>query len=132
MSMKGLEDLERAFDRGLNAWESGIAQKQAARMGTKCVREIKRLTPVITGNLRRRWRSRAEAVKGEVRIILENDADYAAVVNNGRREVDGSGETTGYKGGKHMLEKGIAAYREQYMADDLAGMAEALREGMKG
>jgi len=47
MSMKSLEDLERAFDKGLNAWESGIAEKRAAQMGQKCVREVKRNTPHI-------------------------------------------------------------------------------------
>ena len=58
--MKSLEDLERAFERGLNAWESGIVGQQANRMGSKVVREIKRKTPVDTGNLRRRWRWEVE------------------------------------------------------------------------
>ena len=49
--MKSLEDLEKAFDRGLEAWESDIALKDARKMGQKCVREIKRETPIDTGNL---------------------------------------------------------------------------------
>ena len=80
--MRSLEDLERAFDRGLNAWESGKVLTVAGRMGQKCVREVKRKTPVITGNLRRRWRSSAEKQGNDVVIILENDADYAEAVNN--------------------------------------------------
>lgn len=132
MSMKSLEDLERAFDRGLNAWETEIVRKKAAQMGMKCVREVKRKTPVITGNLRRRWTSRVEAQKNDTRIILENDAEYAAPVNDGHRIVNGAGETIGYKEGRHMLEKGIAAYKDHYMADDLEDMIRQLREGMKG
>ena len=31
MSMKSLEDLERAFDRGLNAWESEIVAAHAKK-----------------------------------------------------------------------------------------------------
>lgn len=132
MSMKSLEDLERAFDRGLSVWETEIVRKKAAQMGMKCVREVKRKTPVITGNLRRRWTSRVEAQKNDTRIILENDAEYAAPVNDGHRIVNGAGETVGYKEGRHMLEKGIAAYKDHYMADDLEDMITQLREGMKG
>lgn len=130
--MKGLEDLERAFERGLDAWEGGIVRKHAERMGQKAVREIKRRTPIITGNLRRRWRSRVEAGAKDVRIILEDDADYAAPVNNGHRIVDGAGRTVGYKQGKHMLEKGLAAYQEHYMPDDLQAILDELSGKMKG
>lgn len=127
--MKSLEDLERAFERGLNAWESGIVGQQANRMGSKAVREIKRKTPVDTGNLRRRWRWEVEvADKGhEARIHLLNDADYAAPVNDGHRIVRG-GKTVGKDEGHHMLEKGVEAYRSTYLQDDLQEMVDRLRE----
>ena len=102
--MRSLEDLERAFDRGLNAWESGKVLTVAGRMGQKCVREVKRKTPVITGNLRRRWRSSAEKQGNDVVIILENDADYAEAVNNGHRIVS-HGKTGGIcwsRGSRHI------------------------------
>ncbi len=38
--MRSLEDLERAFERGLNAWESGKVLTVAGRMGQKCGREV--------------------------------------------------------------------------------------------
>lgn len=129
--MKNLEDLERAFDRGLNAWESGIVMHAAGRMGQKCIREIKRLTPHITGNLRRRWYSTAEKRDGDIIIHLCDDADYAAAVNDGHRIVAG-GRTIGKKPGRHMLEKGIAAYQDKYMADDMQEMVDSLRNAMKG
>ncbi len=131
MSMKSLADLERIFERGLNAWESSIAEKQAARMGQKCVREVKRLTKVKTGNLRRKWRSEVKKQNDDLQIMIENDADYAPYVNNGHRIVTG-GRTTGFKEGYHMLEKGIAAYQDTYMEDDLQEMAEELQKAMKG
>ena len=87
MSMKSLEDLERAFDRGLNAWESGIVVEHAEKMGKKIVREVKRETKVVTGNLRRRWDERVEARSNGADIIVENDAEYAAPVNDGHRVV---------------------------------------------
>ena len=64
MAMKSLEDLERAFDRGLNAWEREIVTKQAQKMGQKLVKSVRSKTPVITGNLRRRWTSEVNAGKG--------------------------------------------------------------------
>ena len=129
--MRSLEDLERAFDRGLNAWESGKVLTVAGRMGQKCVREVKRKTPVITGNLRRRWRSSAEKRGNDVVVILENDADYAEAVNNGHRIVS-HGKTVGKTDGRHMLGQGIAAYRDTYMADDLQEMVDVLKKGMGG
>ena len=114
MSMKSLEDLERAFDRGLTAGESGLVMARAEKMGEKIVREVKRETKVISGNLRRRWNSRVEKAEGGVNIIVENDVEYAEPVNNGHRVVRG-GRTVGYAEGRHMLEKGIAAYQNVYM-----------------
>ena len=131
MGMKNLEDLERAFERGLSAWESNILVKNAQKMGQKTVREVKRETPFITGNLRRRWESHVEKKGGDLHIILSNDADYAAPVNNGHRIVI-HGKTVGHKGGKHMLEKGIAAYQNTYMRDDLEQMVKDLNQAMKG
>lgn len=131
MSMKSLEDLERAFDRGLTAMESGIVLKAAGRMGQKCIREIKYKTPVITGNLRRNWYSKAEMQDKDVIIQLRNGADYAEPVNNGHRIVV-NGETVGKKPGRRMLEKGMAAYKDRYMADDMQGIIEELKTAMKG
>lgn len=131
MSMKSLEDLERAFERGLNAWESEIAAKHAEKMGQKVVREVKRETTVVTGNLRRRWDSRVEKKDGGVDIIIENDAEYAAWVNDGHR-IKRGGKTVGQAEGRHMLEKGIAAYKNTYMKDDLQGMVDDLGKKMRG
>ena len=108
--MKSLEDLERAFDRGLNAWESEIVAAHAKKMGKKVVREVKRETKVVTGNLRRRWDSRVEKEDGGVR----------------------GGRTVGYAEGRHMLEKGISAYQGTYMRDDLQGMVDDLGKKMRG
>lgn len=131
MSMKSLEDLERTFDRGLAGWESRIALEHAEKMGAKCIREIKRKTPLKTGNLRRRWCSHAAKGKKDVTIHLTNDADYAPHVNDGHRKVRG-GKTVGYVEGHHMLEKGVASYKDHYLQDDLQGMVDDLRKAMKG
>lgn len=131
MSMKSVEDLERAFDRGLAEWEKRIALEHAEKIGKKCVREIKRKTPIKTGNLRRRWDSHAEKCSNDVEIYLTNDADYAAYVNDGHRKVQG-GRTTGFVEGHHMLEKGVASYKDHYLQEDLQGMVDDLGKAMKG
>lgn len=131
MSMNSLEDLERAFDRGLAAWEQDIVAVHAEKMAQKVVREVKRETNVVSGNLRRRWDSRVEKKSDGADIILTNDADYAAPVNNGHRIVS-HGKTVGYKEGRHMLEMGIATYQNNYMKDDLQDMVTDLGKKMRG
>ena len=131
MSMRSLEDLERAFDRGLNAWDQDIVFSHAEQMAQKVVREVKRETKVLTGNLRRRWAGHAEKRSDGADIILTNDAEYAAPVNNGHRIVS-HGKTIGYQEGRHMLETGIAAYQNVYMRDDLQAMVDDLGKKMRG
>lgn len=128
--MKSLEDFERAIERGLNAWEHEIVAEHAEKMGSKIVREVKRETQVVSGNLRRRWDSHAEKRSDGADIMITNDADYAAPVNNGHRIVS-HGKTVGYKEGRHMLETGIANYQNTYLKDDLRGMADELGKRMR-
>lgn len=129
--MKSLEDLEKAFDRGLNAWESNVLSLDAMQIGQKLVREVKRKTPVKTGNLRRRWDSSVQKGNGDLQIIVSNDAEYAAPVNNGHRVVI-HGKERGYKEGHHMLERGISSYQDNYLKDDLEQMINHLNQAMKG
>lgn len=128
--MKTLEDLEYAFESGFMAWEEEIVKKKAAVMAMKIIRDIKRLTPHITGNLKRRWFFQVEVRKGEVVIWASNDAEYAAPVNDGHRIVRG-GKTVGKTTGKHMLEKGIQTYKDTYMQEDVEAMLKDLKEAMK-
>lgn len=128
--MKTLEDLERAFESGLSAWEKEIVKKHASVMGHKIVREVKRHTPVITGNLRRRWFARVEERNGEVVIVISNDADYAAAVNNGHRVVRAK-KTVGFVKGRHMLETGLQTYQDAYMKQDVEEMLKALGGAMR-
>lgn len=129
--MKSLEELETAFESGLRAWEEEIVKKRAAAMGMKIIREIKRLTPHITGNLKRRWFFEVEECGGEIVIRISNDAEYAASVNDGHRIVRG-GKTVGKTTGKHMLEKGIRTYKDTYMREDVEAMLNDLKGAMKG
>lgn len=128
--MKTLEDLEYAFESGLMAWEEEIVKKRAAMMGMKIIREIKRLTPHITGNLKKRWFFEVEIRDGEMVIWVSNDAEYAAPVNYGHRVVRG-GKTVGKTNGKHMLEIGIQTYKDTYMQEDVEAMLKDLKEAMK-
>lgn len=128
--MRSLEDLERAFESGLTVWEKGIVKKRASVMGHKIVREVKRETPVNTGNLRRRWFFRLEERSGEIVIVISNDADYAAAVNNGHRIVRAK-KTAGVVKGRHMLEKGIETYQSRYLKTDVEDMLQDLRQAMK-
>lgn len=74
------------------------------------VRVAKQNTNVVSGFMRKSWRS-APAVKakrGGVTKSMVNTADYAAFVNYGHRLVNDAGETIGWVNGQFMLEKAIS------------------------
>lgn len=128
--MRTLEDLERAFERGLRTFEQQIVERNAQRMGEKIVREVKRNTKVVTGNLRRRWFAKIEHRGKDTVIYVYNDAEYAEPVNNGHRIVKG-GQTVGYADGKFMLERGIETYQTNDMQRDMERLLRDLREAMR-
>lgn len=128
--MRSLEDLERVFSRGLKAWEKDIMVRESKKIGQKAIREIKKLTPVDTGNLRRRWFCRVRPGSREIIIWLANDADYAAMVNNGHR-IARAKKTAAWKDGHYMLEKGVNAYKVNYLKQDIDNMYQKLKEAMK-
>lgn len=128
--MKSLEDLEDMLERGMLVWENEIVQACENRMGQKIIREVKRITPVETGNLRRRWFCRVDKEKGQLVIWICNDAEYAAAINNGHRIVRAK-KTVGYKKGRYMLEKGISTYQMNYLRQDLENMLTKLGKAIQ-
>lgn len=71
--------------------------------------DVKNNTTVITGYMRRGWKS-APAVKtkagGVVKSIV-NIMDYSSYVNYGHRIVNSKGETVGFVKGQFMLERAV-------------------------
>ena len=93
------------------------------------VRVAKENTPVISGFMRRQWRS-APAVKsrgGGVTKSMVNSADYSEFVNYGHRIVNGAGETVGFVKGKYMLEKAIS-HTEKTMAKEFKKEVERVNK----
>jgi hypothetical protein len=73
------------------------------------VADAKRNTNVVSGFMRRSWRS-APAIKsktGGVTKALVNSADYSSFVNYGHRLVNPLGETIGWVKGQFILERAI-------------------------
>lgn len=70
--------------------------------------EAKRNTRVISGFMRRSWRS-APAVRsnGGVTKSLVNSADYSSYVNYGHRIVNKDGETVGWVKGQFILDRAV-------------------------
>lgn len=71
--------------------------------------EAKRNTNVVTGFMRKSWRS-TPATRGKtggVSKSLVNLADYSSFVNYGHRIVNPLGETIGWVKGQFILEKAI-------------------------
>lgn len=128
--MRTLEDLERAFERGLRSFEQQIVERNAHRMGEKIVREVARKTPVRYGYLQRNWFEKVEHREGDTEIYVYNNLEYAEPVNNGHRIVKG-GQTVGYADGHFMLERGIETYQTNDMQRDMERMLRDLREAMR-
>ena len=86
-----------------------IDKKVLNKAVNKGVKIAKQNTNVVSGFMRRSWRS-APAVKsksGEVTKSLVNSADYSEFENYGHRIVDKLGNTKGWVPGKFILEKTI-------------------------
>lgn len=86
-----------------------IDKKVLNKSVNKGVALAKKNTNVVSGFMRRSWRS-APAVKsksGEVTKSLVNSADYSEFVNYGHRIVNKFGETIGWVKGQFILEKAV-------------------------
>lgn len=125
--MKNFDDLQKIFEKGLNAWQSEIFEKEAKQIGLRAAGEIKRLTPVDTGLLRRRWTVKVVQVSGAVEIWIINNTHYAAAVNYGHRIVRG-GKTYGKTKGAYMLEQGLYLYKRTQLGIDIRSMLDRLME----
>ncbi|MDU3526417.1 HK97 gp10 family phage protein [Clostridium sp.] len=85
----------------------------------KGVAIAKKNTNVVTGFMRRSWRS-APAVKsktGEVTKSIVNSADYSEYVNYGHRIVNKLGETVGWVKGQFILEKAVGFIERQLVKE---------------
>ena len=78
------------------------------------VKEAKERTNVISGFMRKKWRStpttrtiKVGASEGAVTKSIINTADYAPYVNYGHRIVNKSGETVGWVRGQYILERTV-------------------------
>lgn len=125
--MRSLDDLQRAFEKGLDAWQEEIFLAEAKKIGARAAGEVRRLTPVDTGTLRRRWTARAEKTDGGVVIWIRNNTEYGPAVNYGHRIVR-AGKTCGKTKGAHMLENGLYRYKRTMLREDIDRMLTRLRE----
>ena len=67
--MKSLEDLEKAFEKGLDAWQNRIFIQEAKKIGFNAAGQVKALTPVDTGTLRRRWTVRVDSGRDRKSVV---------------------------------------------------------------
>ena len=124
--MKSFEDLEKAFEKGLDAWQKRIFIQEAKKIGYNAAGQVKALTPVDTGTLRRRWTVRVDPGGGAVIIGIVNNTHYGPAVNSGPRIVRGK-KTVGKKKGVYMLENGLYQYKRSLLQSDIHTMLGELR-----
>lgn len=127
--MKDFADLEKAFARGLDAWQESIMVSGAKRIGSYAAAEVKKLTPVRTGLLRRRWHARVEPGSGETVVWIINNTEYGPAVNYGHRIVRAK-KTVGKTKGAYMLENGIYNYKRGGLRRDIESMLDDLRRAL--
>lgn len=79
--------VKRKIDSGL--LKQGI-EKTALKVGTQAMRNVKSMTPVKEGYLKRQWSVVGPTYMGNVFVIeLQNNAEYASYVENGHRQTPG-------------------------------------------
>ena len=96
-----------------------IDKKVLNKSVNKGVAHAKRNTNVVSGFMRRSWKS-TPAVKsnsGEVTKSLINNADYSSYVNYGHRVVNKYGETVGWVKGQFILEKAVGFIERELVKD---------------
>lgn len=111
--MSNYSDNKKAIDsfrKELKAMLTDISEidvKCLNKAVSKGLADVKRNTPVITGFMRRNWKSTptTKSRAGAEKSIV-NTADYASFVNDGHRTVS-KGVTTGFVKGQFMLEKAV-------------------------
>ena len=77
-----------------NKIDSGLLKKgieeTSLKVGTQAMRNVKSITPVKEGNLRRQWSVVGPTYMGNMFVIeLQNNAEYASFVENGHRQTPG-------------------------------------------
>lgn len=125
--MKDFYELEKAFDKGLNEWQSQILKKGLLKIGQHAVSHVKELTPVRTGLLRRSFRVSVVDDPREMQVRISNNLQYAAAVNYGKRLTKNK-KTIGKTKGAYMLEKGIKNYTAGSLRKDIDEMLSMLKE----
>lgn len=85
----------------------------------KGVAVAKENTNVVTGIMRREWKSTrtVKTKKGEVKKTIYNTVEYAPHVNYGHRIVNKNKETVGWVKGQYMLEKAITATEKELVRE---------------
>lgn len=123
--MRDMNELVGMFERGLEAWQAEIFEREAMKIGRHAVDSVKALTPVVTGYLRRNWYNDITKEGNDYIIWIKNNVVYGPAVNYGRRTRSG-----GMTRGQYMLERGIANYKNSAYRNDIDAMISTLREAL--
>ena len=123
--MRDMNELADILERGLEAWQSEIFEREAMKIGRHAVDSVKDLTPVVTGHLRRNWYNEVTEEGNDYVIWIKNNVVYGPAVNYGRRTKRGT-----MTRGQYMLERGIANYKQSAYNNDIEAMISTLREAL--
>jgi hypothetical protein len=102
-------------------------QLTAGKVSRASLKQVKSLTPVDTGNLKRRWRATINRQGDTTVIEIYNTAKYAAFVEEGHRIVRG-GKTYGFKKGVHMLQSTTEKMEKEVIPEAERLMQEAIEK----
>lgn len=110
----GFDDLQKAFAMAIDE-VPGEMEKEMDRLARRVIRDVKELTPEITGDLKRSWR-KTKALKkgGTVLVDVYNTRHYAPHVEFGHRLKTKDGRVVGYVSGRYMLERAMKDIHENF------------------
>lgn len=97
------KDMEKTVNK-INGNMDLFLKNLITKLGLMLLARTKRLTPVVTGLLRRSWRlGKPKVKKGATEIEISNQVKYALPVEKGRKKPNG-----GFVPGKFMLRNAFA------------------------
>ena len=109
--------------------DESLMPELLGKVGLKFVRQVKKATPVQTGNLRRKWYIK-DPIKsgGGWSVEVANNAEYAEFVNNGHRIVNRQGQQVGVFVGYRFMEATADAFEPHLNTAAQKAYEEKLRK----
>ena len=108
-----------------------VCKDIAKSLGTNLEKLVIKSTPVITGTLRRNWKTKGFKIANGYQVTVLNQTEYAPYVEYGHRIVRNK-KTIGFVKGRYMLTRATQKIRETAIQHARKILKRVLKEHFNG